>query len=404
MCHFFANPLSTLASLEAGKEALIQPEHLEAIRNTPSFRKHVEAAIEANTSDSLPHARSLLDDDAYLVSQVQASGNERRAWMNERLRSLLMLEAVGAQHGTFSRAYVEAMSNGVSMTEHSNTVASVRRMGMPELATAITKILSLLREGDLGLGLDPYTQQDGAHMESNLEAQLVLLKALMSRTELANIRVRSQYSGQTKVARTTVIAQRVQLSHHSATLKDEDRQFTDIIDAVTALLATRSDGSAPSSKFLSESWLYDSRAPSRDVSVPRARVVLERSLTRPHDYLACACCSGSDQGAGGLQASLPATAILYQMYLETGNLINVADMWHSFYAQVCGQNGEAKQQGGVEAEAEVTMEEELEEEEDKEKGRETLVTFYRGLAELRALGYVKSSKKKTDHVAKVKWL
>ena len=36
--------------------------------------------------------------------------------------------------------------------------------------------------------------------------------------------------------------------------------------------------------------------------------------------------------------------------------------------------------------------------------RRSLVMFYRGLAELRALGYVKGSRKKADHIAKVKWL
>ncbi|KAJ3494161.1 hypothetical protein NLG97_g4258 [Lecanicillium saksenae] len=145
--------------------------------------------------------------------------------------------------------------------------------------------------------------------------------------------------------------------------------------------------------FLSESWLYEARAPSKDVFVPRARVVFERSLARPHDYLACECCKSDHDG---LQATLPATAILYQMYLETGNLINVADLWTSFYGLVSGQNGQA-QDGNDDAMA-------IDEDEDEEKQREALVMFYRGLAELRALGYVKSSKKKTDHVAKVKWL
>lgn len=368
----------------------MQPEHLEAIRNTPSFRKHVEAAIDAGNADNLQHARSLLEDDTYLVSRVEASASERGAWTDERLRSLLILEATGAQHGAFSRAYVEAMAEGVSMSEHSNAVASVRRMGMSELAAAIGRILSLLRDGDPSLGLGPYRAPEGEPLQHQLEEQLAALQQLITRAETEGLTVRSQYSRQSKVMRTTVIAQRVQLSHHSATLKDEDKQFTDIIDAVTKLLGARSDDTTPAGMFLSESWLYDSRAPSRDVFVPRARVAFERSLSRPHDYLACECCKPDQEG---LQATLPATAILYQMYLETGNLINVADMWSAFSTLVSGRasetDPEAMQEDG---------------EDDEEKEREALVMFYRGLAELRALGFVKSSKKKTDHVAKVKWL
>ncbi|KAJ6783865.1 hypothetical protein PWT90_05493 [Aphanocladium album] len=389
MCHFFANPLSVLAQPGAG-EKLIQPEHLEAIRNTPSFRKHVEIAIDSGTSENLQHARSLLEDDAYLVARVQASASERGAWMDERLRSLLMLEAAGAQHGAFSRAYVDAMGEGVAMSEHSNMVASVRRMSMSELAATIERFLSLLRDGEPSLGLASCAERGGETMQSQLEMQLASLRALASRAEEDGFSVRSRYSGQSKVARTTVIAQRVQLSHHSATLKEEDKQFTDIIDTVTGLLGARNDDTTPSGMFLSESWLYDARAPSKDVFVPRARVVFERSLARPHDYLACECCKPDHEG---LQATLPATAILYQMYLETGNLINVADMWTSFYALVSGQNEKTPDDDDA-----------MDEDEDEEKQREALVMFYRGLAELRALGYVKSSKKKTDHVAKVKWL
>lgn len=389
MCHFFANPLSVLAHSGVGEDKLMQLEHLEAIRNTFSFRKHVEANIESGTPENLQYARSLLEDDNFLKEQVQASIRERGVWMDKRLRSLLMLEAAGAQHGAFSRAYVEAMSEGVAMSEHSNMVASVRRMGMTELVAAIERFLSLLRDGDPGLGLGPDNEREGDQMQSQLEVQLTTLRALMSRAEAEGISVRSQYSGQSKVARTTVIAQRVQLSHHSATLKEEDKQFTEIIDAVTGLLAARHDETTPSGMLLSESWLYDSRAPSKDVFVPRAQVVFGRSLARPHDYLACDCCEPDQDG---LQATLPATAILYQMYLETGNLINVADMWSSFYTLVSGQSGQAD---GEDA---------MDEDEDEEKQREALVMFYRGLAELRALGYVKSSKKKTDHVAKVKWL
>ncbi|KAM3450602.1 hypothetical protein MY3296_005973 [Beauveria thailandica] len=398
MCHFFANPLSVLAHLEAEKDKLIQPEHLEAIRNTPSFRKHVEGAIETGNAEKLQYARSLLEDDSALREQVRTSALECRVWMDERLRSLLMLEAAGAQHGAFSRGYVEAMSEGVSMSEHSNMVASVRRMGMSELARAIERFVSLLRDGEPSLGLGPYKEPDGAQMQSQLETQLTALRALARHAEAEGISVRSRYSGQSKVARTTVIAQRVQLSHHSATLKDEDRRLTDIMDAVTGVLAVRHDETTPGSLLLSESWLYDARAPSREVFVPRPRAVFERSLARPHDYLACECCRPGD---GGLQATLPATAILYQMYQEAGSLINVADMWTSFYALVRGQG--ATTGGGQTGEEDVAMEDE-DEDEDEEKQREALVLFYRGLAELRALGYVKSSKKKTDHVAKVKWL
>ncbi|KAG5742591.1 hypothetical protein H9Q72_014553, partial [Fusarium xylarioides] len=80
---------------------------------------------------------------------------------------------------------------------------------------------------------------------------------------------------------------------------------------------------------------------------------------------------------GETPATLPATALLYRLYTATGSLINVADLWAAFSALV--SEGETDE-------------------------RKSLVMFYRALAELRALGFVKASKKKADHIAKMKWL
>jgi origin recognition complex subunit 3 len=67
------------------------------------------------------------------------------------------------------------------------------------------------------------------------------------------------------------------------------------------------------------------------------------------------------------------------MYLETGSLINIFDLWSAFFEMVGGG------------------------EEQKCDERDALVLFYRALADLKSLGMVKQSKKKADHVAKVAW-
>ena len=77
---------------------------------------------------------------------------------------------------------------------------------------------------------------------------------------------------------------------------------------------------------------------------------------------------------------MPTTAILYHLYMETGSLVNVADLWSAYYALV----GDESEMG-------------LDE-------RTALLHFYRGLSELKLMGFVKQSKKKADHVAKLKWM
>lgn len=376
MCHFYANPLSVFISASSQPFDGLQPEHVEATRNTTSFRDHVERAVEKGTSEDLALARSLLENDEALVAAMRQSVDNREEDASEFLRALLIVRATGAQDDEFSRSYVDAMEDGITISEQSIVVDSVRRMDITEINVLVRRVMAILEEGDVDLGLGPaVTRPEHAEVRDGLTKLLVEIEDLSATAKDQEITLRSKYSGQGRVMRTTVIAQRVQLSQDSATLTEEDKQFTDIVDKMTELLISYVHVSSPMSAFLSESWVYDSRAPARDVFVPRPRVVLERSLTRPHDYLSCACCKPGEEG---IQATLPETALLYQLYLETSSLINVADLWSAFATRVVGD-----------------------EETDE---RKALVMFYRALAELRALGFVKASKKKADHIAKLKWL
>lgn len=391
MCHFYANPLSILLSDQDN----LQQEHLDAIRNTPSFRAHVEASVADGSMDSLNHAKSMIEDDSYLKQQIQASAKSRQAWINERLRSLLILETAGLKLGSFSRAYVDAMRQGILLGETSAFVEGVRRLSMDKLQDMLRRIIDLVANGDSSLNLTGLDTAQGKALQAGLEEQLEQLIGLRTRAEEAGLTVRSKYMGHGKVMRTTVIAQKVQLSQDSAALGDEDRQLTAIIDSVTSLLAEHRHDETVAGQDIpfSEGWVYDSRNPSRDVFVPRPRLIFERSLLRPHDYLV----SGDEPAAIGAQAPQPATAILYQMYQEAGSLINVADLWSAFYTMTSGRG---KKETGEDQEGSVAEDEE----EDEEGERRALVIFYRALAELRNLGYIKASKKKTDHIAKVKWL
>ncbi|KAG5967093.1 hypothetical protein E4U58_002312 [Claviceps cyperi] len=384
MCHFYANPLSVLCSPSRQDMPPLQKEHLEAVRNLPSFRQTVEREVDRCTPSSLQHAKALLEDDDYLRAQVHMGYSHRRAWEDEFLRFLLVLQAAGVQQGPFSGVYVDGMasdpqlsSSSSSESQHEELAQAIRRMDSGFLCTLLRRVIPIFQEGDPSLNLGAAAGERDARLVESLQTILEELEALKTAANKAGITLKSKYSSHGKVLRTTVIAQKVQLCQDSATLRDEDKKLTELIDNLASLLSThfhaRTDSESAAVPF-SECWLYESKSPARDVFVPRSRNAFERSLTRPHDYLNCACCKPDSDG---LQATLPATAILYQLYLESGSLINVADLWSAFHTLVSR-------------------------EEDDE--RKALVMFYRGLAELRALGFVKSSKKKVDHIAKVKWL
>ncbi|ROT36777.1 origin recognition complex subunit [Sodiomyces alkalinus F11] len=414
MCHFYANPLSIFAAADdaLGKQ-LMQPEHLGAVRTLPSFRQAVEDAVEAGR---LGTARSLLDDDDYLRERILEIPKRREEWTLGVLRAVALLQALRVGQDGFPQTYLAALSEGIDLSADENTdshhvVPSVKRMSPDEFVAMLTRVSETMRNGDPALRLpgwdDLGSQAAGADvgMDSNSTDISDSFEALAARTRALILQARrdgkplkSAYSGQRRVVRTTVVAQKVQLSRDSAALSDADKAFTKVVDGAVALLAGTVRCVAAERVFLHETWLYDAKMPYRDVFVPRPRVVFERSLTRPHDYLACACCRvEDDEGAGAIPATLPVTSLLYHLYLETPGLINVADLWAAFYGVVgegAGAEGEAEGEGEVgRTERSGGYDE-----------RTALVLFYRGLAELKALGFVKHSRKKVDHVAKIKWL
>ncbi|KAG5936820.1 hypothetical protein E4U53_000148 [Claviceps sorghi] len=386
MCHFYANPLSVLCSASSHDMEPLQPEHLEAVRNLPSFRRAVEHELEKCTQSSLRHAKSMIEDDDYLRAQIHHGYSCRHAWEDQFLRWLLTAQAAGAQHGPFSRAYVDGMVNGPQPStfsgsgsgsaDHAGLAHAIRRMDPDALSTFLRRVIDIYQRGDPLLNLGAAAGQGDAQLVVSLQSMLEELETLKAAAQVAGLTLRSKYSAHGKVMRTTVIAQKVQLRQDSAALRDEDKRLTDTIDELTLLLSTHyhAHHTGLDAVLFSECWLYDAKSPAREVFVPRPRIAFERSLRRPHDYLNCACCRPDSDG---LQATLPATAILYQLYLETGSLINVADLWSAFHALITHEESDE---------------------------RKALVLFYRGLAELRALGFVKNSKKKVDHIAKVKWL
>ncbi|KAK3372518.1 origin recognition complex subunit 3 N-terminus-domain-containing protein [Podospora didyma] len=375
MCHFYANPLSMFLAGDGGLDRqLLQPEHLEAVRTLASFKSHVEDAVEAR---QLNHAQSLLDDDQFLVGQILEQGQKRRDYLEQLLRSLHLIAAMGLVSTPFTELYITALAEGIDLSSGAFPLLdNIRRLGPDEILSLIQRLVHAVQTGSPELGLKGW-ESETDELTGPLTEIRDEVEALVERTKDNRNPLKSKYDARSKVLRTTVVAQKVQLSRDSAAMTDEDKSFTDAIDTLTDLLSQHIRCDPVDSLFLHEAWVYDSKSPYRDVFIPRPATTLGRALSRPHDYLGCACCSEAN---GTVVPTLPATAILYHLYLEAGALVNVADLWSAYYNSV----GEESKLG-------------LDE-------RTALVHFYRGLAELRMMGFVKQSKKKADHVAKLKWL
>lgn len=188
--------------------------------------------------------------------------------------------------------------------------------------------------------------------------------------------LRSEYDNRHSIVKTTVVQQRVKLSKGKTKLPKQNIEYTKIVDRLHTAAETYLNLTLikPQDMFLHEVFLYDLKNPVKDAFTSRSRFAIERALSSPFDYLI------STAETGRLSTKQPATAILYQLYLESGALVNVYDLWHAFHAVFESAEGNDCDD------------------------RLTMALFYRALSELRALGIVKSSRRKADHIAKSAWV
>ncbi len=379
MCHFYANPLSIFLTYSLDFDEFlfeVQSEHLEAIRTLPSFRRKIEVLLEEH---KIREARKLLDSDKALHEEIRRTLKHKKEFvikMQQTMHIYYIVASGWAHRNDRMGLYVKAFSGQLQDSDMLKDLEnSIKTMPPSEVLKLTGNLLARISSGDPETDLEGWTESVENFVENLSRIQLEV-QNLQNHAKASNTTLRSKYTVQSKVLRTTVVAQKVHLSKEQSSLSALDMSYSNLLDDLTDLLEENLKFENPLDQFLHEIWIYDSKSPCRDVFTPKPRHAIERALSLPHDYLGCACCKASEEG---LSSSQPPTAILYQLYLETGSLINVSDLWSAFYAIVGGED-----------------------EQDCNE-RNALLLFYRALADLKLLGMVKQSRKKTDHLAKLAW-
>lgn len=130
----------------------------------------------------------------------------------------------------------------------------------------------------------------------------------------------------------------------------------------------------PSSWTLCEVFVFDDVAAVRRRIVGAPRVALQTALADPARYLQCECCQLTSD-SGSISATMPDLCIVYKLHLECGPMINVFDWLQSFQAII-----------GADAIDDVLQ-----------------ARFARAVAELQFLGFIRPTRRKTDHVARLTW-
>lgn len=365
MSHFFANQVSVWTD-PLGSEPEATDADLEAVRMLPSFQHEIEQLLGSgqNSKAGAPSVKELLSSADHLRSWIPQKVQEGHIAMRKLTKAVYTVHNIlsGTMKDNspplsalFARAVGGRLARSPLLRE---MVLRLKRADSEALKAALDRLEAL-------------DTNDLAFVASTATELGELIKTLS-----ANEPLRSEHDDSHTTVRTTIIAKKAQLSKEKSTLSKKDTAYSELLTGFVSSLERYLDESLinPRELCLHEVFMYDVKGPHKSTFSPKTRAAVERALSAPHDYLACECCGKESEG--NLSANLPPTALLYQLYLESGSLINVSDLY-SAYAAIIGDQFEDEER--VEA------------------------LFQRGLAELKYLGIVKPTRKKTDHIAKVTW-
>ncbi|KAF3165355.1 hypothetical protein EYR41_008561 [Orbilia oligospora] len=377
MSHFYANALSVILGSIDSEESLntiLSDAHCEAIRNLPSFKPFVETKILG-----FPwRARELLTSNKALKSAVFAASKEFQRYstnLAEAINLFRKLQSIVSPqqaneiptYELYSRILWGEFTTRPAFRDAMLTTKKISSEKFLTLLTTLSELPSELSE-KLSIAADKVQelQSEKAAKGSSLVSEFVLPDS----------------------HRTTVKSGRVRLDEQKSKMTSQDTEYQKLVTSTVQDLETyfKNKFKPYTNIFLHEIFFYDLKSPHSQVFAAKPRPSVERALSRPGDYLGCECCGGgNDDDGAGIGGSQPYSAILYQLYLESPALIGVYDLWSAFRMVCLGDKADQ------------------EADDDDEEEKELQAQFYRALAELRYLGFVKYSKKKTDHLVKLAW-
>ncbi|KAJ8112263.1 hypothetical protein OPT61_g5322 [Boeremia exigua] len=377
MSHFYASVPSIFLDAEMEFDD-VNASAFEAVRNLPSFRRHIETRLEQGPL-ARQIARSLLNSDGELLEAVKYGitlAQREMSAMNHavqvlfNMREALQITPKVKASSIWLRAASAELLDSPLLRE---TMLILKKTPSDKFAGLLSRLSELSDEKEM-----PYNrgseQAVGTLDVSGIQQEFQDILEHQDST----VPLRTEHDVQNASVRATVVAQKVLLEKHKAALSKQDQAYSDLVTRLHSQLSSFFEITLvePQTLLFSEIFMYDLKSPHMEVFQPKPRFAIERALASPHDYLGCECCGKVDGKDSALGATQPATAIVYQMYLESGALINVTDLWSAFKA-IAGD--------------------------DDDDESKTMALFQRALAELKYLGLLRPTKKKTDHVAKVMW-
>ncbi|XP_030554599.1 origin recognition complex subunit 3 [Drosophila novamexicana] len=398
MEHYFAGnafALCTSYSQALGRIKQLTHDDMETIRRLPSFRPYVEQINDCK------RIIAVLTDDDYLKKKLpQLLRDCLLHFMLFRCCLEFFTELVGdlprCPLGKLRRElYVNCLNKPIQQQpEYKECWQMLSFMSKEEFVGKLAKCIDRT-EQFLGEQIAPL--ELGEACADVMRAKLQSLKKLLNDVELATMELPTPATESTAStdARTLTdlkqVASRHELKAQLLQRSKQDKQqstsefaraLNNILSHIETHLVLAHLRPLQHAPPLHELYVFSDISTVRRNIIGAPRAALHTALNNPHFYMQCKCCELQEQSQ--LVSTMPDLSVLYKLHLECGRMINLFDWLQAFRSVLrAGDEQEEVPQEQIDPQIQAR--------------------FTRAVAELQFLGYIKMSKRKTDHATRLTW-
>ncbi|XP_074675695.1 origin recognition complex subunit 3 isoform X2 [Strix aluco] len=376
--HFCSQPVSVLCCqlVDAKKRAdSLSHDQCENIRKLPSFRRYVESQVSEKQI-------ALLTEDTYLKETTQELLEDLHVYHENYLSVLRCLHVftsflpkypLGKQ---IRELHCACLENQVWETEeYESSLQLARMLNKSDLVTMLQQCVEI------------FVSSSGKEFDNTVEklkeflTQFQKLEAEAFQEQDVSVSSQKELQKKTDLYHLQKTLLELKESRRSKKLTKFEMLRFEVVDYIDSLV--RNYLVPANHKTLHEIAYFNTASVLREHLNAAPRIALHTALNNPYRYLKNQELK-SDEGS--ISNKAPDICIAYKLHLECGRLINLVDWLEAFSTVVMaaeGLNADAASSDQVD---------------DIIHAR-----FIRAVSELELLGFIKPSKQKTDHVARLTW-
>jgi origin recognition complex subunit 3 len=382
MDHFYSNPLSVLCSasnIDVIHE--LSHEQLEVVRKSSSFRRYAE-------QQDAKERRLLLLDDEHTIDVVSEKLEDMNSYHHHFFPALRCLASLvsklpGYPMGKKCRdVYEHCLKTSVKELDlYHQALKMATFLAKDELVPVLEECVELLsfaieQQNAICGDFEEYVQ--------DLKSALLNFKELSKQNASITSAAKSSDASPKVVSSVTSRFELQEKLKNAVYKRKKESPFEKTRESAITTLDKMFQKylSCPAEQTLHEIFYYDQAETVKQRLSGCPRVAIQTALNNPRYYLNCTCC---EIEAGSIQDTLPDISVAFMLHLECGRLINLYDWLQAFTtvteppAKKATRKAKNDEQQALQA------------------------RFIQAVSELQFLGFIKATKRKTDHVARLTW-